>query len=114
MAIDDCNWALDLHPRYAKVLLRRSQALEKVDKIEEALQDLKAVQSLDPQWPGVSSNLLRLRAIHDKKMEVLKDEALGKLKDLGNSLLGNFGMSLNDFNFKQDPHTGSWTMGGGK
>jgi len=34
-----------------------------------------------------------------------------KLKELGNSLLGNFGMSLDQFNFQQDPSTGSWSMG---
>jgi len=112
MVIDDCNWALDVHPQYLKCRVRRSQAFEKIDKTQEALQDLKAIQDIDPTWPGVSANLQRLQVIHDKKLEALKDEALGKLKDLGNSLLGNFGMSLNDFNFKQDPTTGSWTLGG--
>jgi len=97
---------------YVKALLRRSQALEKLDKVEEALIDLKAVQQIDSQWVGIGSNIARLQAVHDKKMEELKDEALGKLKDLGNSILGNFGMSMNDFNFKQDPKTGGWTLGG--
>lgn len=46
-----------------------------------------------------------------EKLNKLKDEALGKLKDLGNTILGNFGMSLNDFKFAQDPATGSWSIG---
>jgi hypothetical protein len=48
-------------------------------------------------------------------MSKMKDEALGKLKDLGNSILGNFGMSLDNFNMKQDP-SGQWSisMGEGK
>ena len=40
----------------------------------------------------------------------MKDEALGKLKDLGNSILGNFGMSLDNFKMAQDPTTGSWNI----
>ncbi len=44
-------------------------------------------------------------------MEKLKDEAMGKLKELGNSILGNFGMSLDNFKMTQDPNTGSWSIG---
>ncbi len=40
----------------------------------------------------------------------MKDEALGKLKELGNSILGNFGMSLDNFKMTQDPATGSWNI----
>ena len=43
-------------------------------------------------------------------MAKLKDEALGKLKDLGNSILGNFGMSLDNFKMTQDPATGGWSV----
>jgi hypothetical protein len=35
---------------------------------------------------------------------------LGKLKDLGNSLLGNFGLSLDNFKTVQDPKTGSYNI----
>ncbi len=38
---------------------------------------------------------------------------LGKLKDLGNSILGNFGMSLDQFNFNQNPD-GTYSMGAGQ
>ena len=34
----------------------------------------------------------------------------GKLKDLGNSILGNFGLSLNNFQTVQDPETGSYSI----
>jgi len=43
-------------------------------------------------------------------MTKMKDEALGKLKDLGNSILGNFGMSLDSFKMTQDPGSGSWNI----
>jgi hypothetical protein len=35
---------------------------------------------------------------------------MGKLKDLGNTLLGKFGMSLDDFKAVQDPNTGSYSI----
>ena len=38
------------------------------------------------------------------QQEKEKDEMLSKLKDLGNSLLGNFGLSTD--NFKFDPQDG--------
>lgn len=111
MAVDDCNWALDIHPLYLKVLVRRAQAYEKLDQIDCALEDTKRLQTLDSNWPKVNESVNRLQKMHDQKMEQLKDEAMGKLKDLGNSILGNFGMSLDQFNFQQDPNTGSWSMG---
>ena len=33
-----------------------------------------------------------------------------KLKDLGNSILGNFGLSLDNFKTVQDPKTGSYNI----
>ena len=39
-----------------------------------------------------------------------KEETLGKLKDLGNSILGNFGLSTDNFKFDKDPGTGSYNI----
>ena len=36
--------------------------------------------------------------------------AAGKLKDLGNSVLGKFGMSLDNFKMDKDPNTGSYSI----
>ena len=52
----------------------------------------------------------RLERVVKEKQEKMKDEMLGKLKDLGNSLLGKFGMSLDNFQMKQDPATGSYSV----
>ena len=34
----------------------------------------------------------------------------GKLKDLGNTVLGKFGMSLDNFKADKDPNTGSYSI----
>jgi hypothetical protein len=34
----------------------------------------------------------------------------GKLKEMGNSLLGRFGMSIDNFKAVQDPNTGSYSI----
>jgi tetratricopeptide (TPR) repeat protein len=111
LVVDDCTTALENNANYVKVLHRRLQAYEKLDRVEEALADAKRIQELDPSWPKISATVDRLEKEQAEKMEKLKAETLSKLKDIGNSILGNFGMSLDNFKFKQDPNTGSWTVG---
>lgn len=86
------------------------QINEKADKLDEALADAKKIREVDPTYPKIGSTVDKLQAKYDEKMNKLKDEALGKLKDLGNTILGNFGMSLDNFKMKQDPNTGSWSV----
>ena len=51
-----------------------------------------------------------MQALADAKLEAQKEEMMGKLKDLGNSILGNFGMSLDNFKTVKDPATGSYSI----
>jgi len=111
LVVDDCTTALENNPNYVKVLHRRLQAYEKLERVEEALADAKRIQELDSSWPKISATVDRLEKEQAEKLEKLKAETLSKLKDIGNSILGNFGMSLDNFKFKQDPNTGSWTVG---
>lgn len=108
--VDDCSSSLEINGDYIKVLMRRSQAYEKLTKPEDALVDAKKVLELDPSFPKISATVKRLEVECDDRMTKMKDEALGKLKSLGNSILGNFGMSLDNFNMKQDAATGSWNI----
>ena len=34
----------------------------------------------------------------------------GKLKDLGNTILGKFGLSVDNFKMEKDPSTGSYSV----
>ena len=86
------------------------QINEKADKLDEALADAKKIREVESTYPKIESTVDRLQTKYDEKMNKLKDEALGKLKDLGNTILGNFGMSLDNFKMKQDPNTGSWSI----
>jgi hypothetical protein len=40
----------------------------------------------------------------------LQEEMMGKLKELGNTILGKFGMSLDNFKAVKDPNTGSYSI----
>ncbi len=106
----DCNLSLQLKPGYLKVLVRRCTCLERQERYEDALQDATMVQEEDPTFPKIDELVSRLKRAQDRKMEEMKEEAIGKLKDLGNNILGNFGMSLDQFKFNQNPD-GTWSMG---
>mmetsp|Transcript_3903 Transcript_3903/g.5971 ORF Transcript_3903/g.5971 Transcript_3903/m.5971 type:complete len:337 (+) Transcript_3903:58-1068(+) len=99
--IDDCDVALLHNPTYVKALIRRMSAYEKLDRLEDALQDVKLAVELEPNNVQAKRHAVRLQKLHDVKMEKLKEETIGKLKDLGNSLLSNFGLSLDNFQANQ-------------
>eukprot|EP00968_Pinguiococcus_pyrenoidosus_P026201 scaffold7060_cov280-Pinguiococcus_pyrenoidosus.AAC.6 len=105
-AVSDCSKALELKPAYLKALLRRAAAEEKLDNLEDALRDYKEALKLDPTNAVARRKVPELQPIVDQRMEKLKEETLGKLKDLGNSILGNFGLSLDNFQMDQQPGGG--------
>ena len=103
-----------------KAHLRRSIAYEKEEKYTEACEDIRAaiaMGGLDGRGSGVreeEERLRRLEAAKKEKEEAMKTEMLGKLKELGNGLLGKFGMSLDNFKAVKDPSTGSYSISFGK
>lgn len=52
----------------------------------------------------------QLEKKNEIKITKLKEETFGQLKELGNNILGNFGMSMDNFKFTQDSNTGSWSV----
>jgi len=109
-SIKDCDVAILLNPKYTKAYVRRMMAYEKVERTEDALKDAKMAQENDPQNRDVRNHVRRLEKIEHERIENLKEETMGKLKDLGNSILGNFGMSLDNFKTEKDPNTGSYSI----
>ncbi|OAD78546.1 hypothetical protein PHYBLDRAFT_107422, partial [Phycomyces blakesleeanus NRRL 1555(-)] len=116
-ARDMCTRAIELDPEYTKALLRRAQANEKIGSytaLSEALEDYKTLvktPNLDAYTRKECTRAERtLPDIIKVQMEKEKDEMMGKLKDLGNTLLGKFGLSTNNFQFQQDPNSGGYSM----
>jgi len=108
--ISDCSAALKIDPDYSKCSLRRAQAYETEKKVCEAFDDFQRVLKLDPSNRIAQDGSKRLEKPAAEEREKLKEEMMGKLKDLGNSILGNFGMSLDNFKAVQDPATGSYSI----
>ncbi|AQK98878.1 Tetratricopeptide repeat (TPR)-like superfamily protein [Zea mays] len=99
-----------LNPSYLKALLRRAEAHEKLEHYDEAIADMKKVIEMDPSNQQATRSLFRLEPLAAEKREKMKEEMIGKLKDLGNSVLGRFGMSVDNFKAVKDPNTGSYSI----
>lgn len=111
-ALDDCNRALELEPTFVKAFVRRSQAYEQLGNMEAALKEIElAISAAGPSAPAfLQRDLSRLKDVVANKHEQEKQEMLGKLKDLGNMVLGKVGLSLDNFKVNQDPQTGSYSI----
>ncbi|KAF3327960.1 tetratricopeptide repeat protein 1 [Carex littledalei] len=108
--IKECTKALELNPSYIKALLRRGEAHEKLEHYDEAITDMKKIAELDPSNEQAIRALRRLEPLAAEKREKMKEEMIGKLKELGNSVLGKFGMSVDNFKTVKDPNTGSYSI----
>lgn len=110
-AVDDCTKSIELNPTYANAYLRRGKAYQQIqDKVSSALADMRKVVELNPTNTEAVVAVQRLEVEEKEHMEKQKDEMLGKLKDLGNGLLGKFGLSLDNFKSVKDPKTGGYSV----
>jgi len=66
-------------------------------------------QQLDPKAQDVDT-IPQLEKDLNEKQEREKAEMIGKLKEIGNSILKNFGLSTDNFQFQKDPTTGSYSV----
>ena len=108
-AIRDCTSSLGFRAT-SKALLRRSIAYEKTEKWGEAIADLQAAIAMGGDSRENEERLRRLEREKKAADERLKEEMMGKLKDLGNGILGKFGMSLDNFKAVKDEKTGSYSL----
>ncbi|KAI7868747.1 hypothetical protein BDF14DRAFT_1908081 [Spinellus fusiger] len=116
-ASEMCEQAITLDPHYTKARLRKAQANEKIgtaSALSEALKQYQALSSLsviDEYTKKETTKALRVLPGRIKvQAEKDREEVMGKLKDLGNTLLGKFGLSTDNFQFQQDPTSGGYSM----
>ncbi|CAK9061982.1 DnaJ homolog subfamily C member 7 homolog [Durusdinium trenchii] len=67
-AIDDCDLALNLFPRYARALFRRAACLLEAGRPKEAIKSLETLLRVDRKWPNLCDWLVRAHA-QAKRME---------------------------------------------
>lgn len=75
-----------------------------------SLADFASILKLDPGNVEAKKAVATLPEKAQRYEEEQKAEAMGKLKEVGNSLLGLFGMSTDNFKFTQDPKTGGYSI----
>ncbi|KAK9837257.1 hypothetical protein WJX81_002109 [Elliptochloris bilobata] len=102
--------ALEAAPGHEKALLRRAAAYEELADLERALADYETVLKEHPDNQLAGDAVVRLTPVVTAQREKLKEEMFGKLKELGNTVLGKFGMSLDNFKADKDPATGSYSI----
>lgn len=108
--VTDCDAALELQPSYLKARLRKAQALEDLEKLSDALKEYEAALKYSPTLSVAKKAVARLPKAIEEKQKRDQEEMMGKLKEMGNSLLGLVGLSLDNFQFTQDPNTGGYSV----
>ncbi|KAE8209922.1 hypothetical protein CF327_g6149 [Tilletia walkeri] len=113
LAIKACSFALVDDPNYVKALYRRATAYEKKGgwvALSNAEQDYKTIQGI-PETPRtllstVETHLQRLHPLVEEAGQKEKEAMMGQLKGMGNTVLGYFGLSTDNFKFEQQPGGG--------
>ena len=72
------------------------------EEYEEALKDAKRIAEIDPTFRDIYKTIAELEKLQKEKFDKMKDEVVGGLKNLGNMFLGNFGMSVDNFQMAQN------------
>lgn len=112
-AVSDCSAALEVDGTYVKALLRRAAAYERqgeLESLEKASTDLARVLELEPSNAVAKEKLRGLAPALEAKREAVKKEMLDQLKGFGNTILGKFGLSIDNFKAEKDPNTGSYSV----
>lgn len=95
--------ALYYDNNYSKALCNKMLLHNSKEEYLEAYEDFNRLKNIDYKlWDNYRHLENGLRYNAEIKKKQMTDEMLGKLKSIGNSLLGNFGLSLD--NFKMTPN----------
>ncbi len=108
-AVQDCSACLELDPDYHKALVRRAKCYGHLNKWHECSQDWDQLAKTAPALV-VESERRVAKKKSEEQLEKDKAELISKAKDVGNKVLGWFGMSLDNFQCHQDPATGSYSI----
>ena len=97
-ALNSFKEALRYNKDYSKALCNKMLLLNKKEEYLEAYEDFKRLKTLDYNlWENYRNMEYGLAAKAEIQKKKMTDEMLGKLKDVGNTILGKFGLSLNNF-----------------
>ncbi|GAA5975214.1 hypothetical protein JCM5350_000188 [Sporobolomyces pararoseus] len=112
-AVIACDDALIDKPDYFKALHRRAMANESIgswSSLTASLEDFNHLATLPDLTPLLSQQIKlaqsRIPKAIDIQQQKEKDEVLDKLKNLGNTVLGKFGFSLDNFKMQEQPGGG--------
>ncbi|EJD38368.1 hypothetical protein AURDEDRAFT_107811 [Auricularia subglabra TFB-10046 SS5] len=104
--VELCTQALLDDPKYTKVLQRRAAANERIASwtaLDAANADYTTLLTLFPDGSPDARNVQRLQRELAPRIEAARkremDEMMSKFKGLGNSILGKFGLSTDNFQF---------------
>ena len=97
--------SIELNPEYAKPLYHRMNLHKTEEEYDAALCDAQKILEIDPSFNAptlMQKTIPELERLQKEKFEKMKDEVMGNLKNLGNSMLGYFGMKVDDFKMEQN------------
>jgi len=105
-AVAACTQALIDNPQYVKALQRRAASNEKLNtwsSLSSAQEDYNSLlKLLPPSSPEIAETRRALASLKPRLEAAQKNETaemIDKLKGLGNNILGNFGLSTDNFQF---------------
>ncbi|KAG2146549.1 TPR-like protein [Suillus bovinus] len=112
-AVESCTQSLLDDPHYIKALQRRAASNEHLgtwSSLTQAQEDYKSLlELLPPTSPQIAQTKRSLQLLEPRQQAAQKKEMAemtGKLKNLGNSILGNFGLSTDNFKFEPNGQGG--------
>lgn len=76
-AINECNLALEVSPRYSKALLKRSRCYEALNRLDLSLRDVNSVLSMEPNNLNALEILESVKELMSEKGIVVDEKEIG-------------------------------------